>query len=176
MEAARTRTSTPSSPSTGFGTSFSSRTSGEPYLSRTIALIVGWFVVGCAFVVASACNCAVIFSPSSGWLCPCVGLHLRVPPVRCKVPYGVRLSRPRSWDAASASMEANGETSRGDRGTTRAFEQGACAAHRHATRRSGRDRIAQHAQARAGARSRGDVALLLRGQQGRHPERHRRRR
>ena len=38
-----------------------------------------------------------------------------------------------------------------------------------------RDRVAHHAPARAGARRRGDVAVLLRRQQGRDPERHRRR-
>src|SRR5215208_1847712 len=39
-EAARTRTSTPSSAKSGFSTSWSSRTSGDPYVLRTIAFMV----------------------------------------------------------------------------------------------------------------------------------------
>src|SRR5207245_10528611 len=40
IDAARTRTSTLSSSMTGLATSLSSRTSGEPYFSRTTAFIV----------------------------------------------------------------------------------------------------------------------------------------
>src|SRR6266540_3147789 len=71
--------------------------------------------------------------------------------------YGVSLSRDGSTNPRSDEAHAP--------------EQGACAARCDRTGGQGRDRSAQHAQARAGARGRGDVALQPRGQQERRPRR-----
>src|SRR6266568_2222908 len=125
MEAARTRTSTLSSSITGLSTSLSSRTSGDPYLSWTIAFIV-------------------ISGEPARWH-PSQSLPLNF--VRCKTPvrrlsYGVRLSigsevssEPRHKEGASGFAGCEEKASC-------PLEHGPSVARRHRDRRQTGDRVA----------------------------------